>query len=211
MRIVRLGSVAAVAAAGCASLAPLDNPVLVRPAAGPPVVDPLGVENPALVAPGLPDPTGYAEVVESVIEVLNDYFELKPTARYAGYVESLPRVAPGFEQPWKPGSPAPRERLLATFQSIRHVAVARVTPGERGGFRVLLEVTKELEDLPRPMRSIYGNALFREQATLDRQVEVVGPLTGADAGWVRVGRDYAFEQLLLRRIQERVGRCKSSE
>jgi hypothetical protein len=37
---------------------------------------------------------------------------------------------------------------------------------------------------------------------VDRQLEVVTPeLTGSRA-WIRVGRDYAFEQEILRRIRE---------
>lgn len=182
----------AAAVVGCASVPPLDNPVLVRPAA----------ENPALVSPGQPDPASYAEVYERVISVLNDYFEVKRTDRYAGHIETLPRVAPGYEQPWKPGSPDPHERLLATLQSVRHIAIVDIWAGERGGYRVYLEVRKELENAERPQRAIYGNALFREAPTLDRRAEVVSPQSSADYGWIPVGRDYAFEQLLLRRIQE---------
>jgi hypothetical protein len=193
--MIRWAWLCGLAAGGCASVAPVDNPVLVQPAA----------ENPALVAPGQPDAASYAEVYEKIIEVVNDYFEVKPTARYAGHIETLPRVAPGYEQPWKPGSPDPRERLLATFQSIRHIAFVDIWAGERGGYRVTVEVRKELENMNRPERAIYGNALFREATTLDRRAEVVGPQSSADGDWIPVGRDYAFEQLLLRRIQEATG------
>lgn len=201
LRAIGVGSVAVLA--GCASLAPLDNPVLVRPAAS----DPLEVENPVLVSPGQPDAAGYAEVFERTIEVLDDYFPLKPTARYAGYIESYPKIAPGYDQAWKPGSPAPRERLLATTQTIRHIAVARITAGERGGYRVKVEIYKELEDLERPMQSRRGAAIFREATTLDRLNEVVSAQTPLDFRWIPAGRDYAFEQLVLRQIQER-GPCQ---
>jgi hypothetical protein len=36
---------------------------------------------------------------------------------------------------------------------------------------------------------------------VDRVVEVVGPDTTADKVWFKVGRDYAFEQTLLRRVR----------
>lgn len=201
LRLVRIGGV--VALAGCASVAPLDNPVLVRPAAA----DPLAVENPVLVNPGPPDPAGYTEVFERTIEVLNDYFELKPSARYAGYIESEPKIAKGYDQFYQPGSPDPRERVLAGLQTIRHTATARVTAGERGGYRVQVEVLKELEDLARPTQARRGGAVFRELDTLDRVNEVVGPRSSASTTWIPVGRDYAFEQLILRKIQER-GPCR---
>src|SRR5687767_7138400 len=138
--LVRAGCVVAVGLTGCAAVPPVENPALVQPGAD-------DVENPVLVAPGLPTPAGYAEVYERVLDAVDDYFEFKPGSRYAGQVETLPRVAPGLEQPWKPGSPDRRERLLATLQTIRHYAIVRVWAGERGGYRVYVEVYKELEDL----------------------------------------------------------------
>src|SRR5471030_777346 len=95
-------------AGGCASVAPLENPVMVKPKPS--------CENPVLVAPGAPDPTSYAQIYECVLDTLDDYFEIKPTSRYAGHIETVPRIAPGFEQPWKASSPDSRERLIATFQ-----------------------------------------------------------------------------------------------
>ena len=61
---------------------------------------------------------------------------------------------------------------------------------------------KELEDIPRPTRAPVGGAVFQEAPTVDRQIEVVGPTSSPTLGWFNVGRDYAFEQLLLRRIRE---------
>jgi hypothetical protein len=59
----------------------------------------------------------------------------------------VPRIAPGLEQPWKPGSPDCAQRLLATFQTIRHRASVLITPAEDGGFFVDVKVLKELEEL----------------------------------------------------------------
>src|SRR5262245_1137198 len=97
--------------AGCLGVPPLDNPVLVRPATA--------EENPIVVAPGTPDRTSYAEVYERVLNVLDDDFDLKPSTRYSGIVETFPKTAPGYEQPWKPGSPDHRERPLANTQALR--------------------------------------------------------------------------------------------
>lgn len=192
----RLGWAAAFGLTGCATAPPLDNPVLVRS-------NPDGIENPILVSPGVPTAASYREVFEKCIDILDDYFVILEANPYDGRIVTQPRIAPGYEQIWKAGNPDPRDRLLATFQTIRQTAVVEIRTGERGGYLIYVEVVKELEDLPRPNRATVGNAVFRESPTVDRQVEVVG--VGAASGsraWFRVGRDFCFEQLLLRRIRE---------
>lgn len=190
--------------AGCFSVPPLDNPVLVRPAAAD--------ENPIVVAPGTPDGASYSEVYERVLNVLDDDFDLKPSTRYSGIIETYPRTAPGFEQPWKPGSHDLRERLLATTQSIRHTARVQVTDGERGGYRVYVEVWKELEDLPAPlgvagMNTPGGRASFQEAPTIDRRPELVAATVGPDRRWIPAGRDFSYEQKLLKKIQTACSGC----
>lgn len=191
-RAAALAGACAVAPVGCLTAPPVDNPVLVRADA---------VENPVLVSPGTPTPTSYREVFEKVVDVLDDYFELQQPNPYDGRVTTKPRIAPGYEQFWKPGNPDPRQRLFATLQSVRQTATAEIRAGERGGYLVYIVVDKELEDLPRPTQA-RGGAIFQEATSVDRQVEVVSAETGADRVWFKVGRDYAFEQLLLKRVRQ---------
>lgn len=191
--MLRLGCFCVITGSGCASVPPVDNPTLVQAEAD-------QVENPVLVAPGLPTPSGYAEVYERVLTAVNDYFDIKPGSRYSGQIETFPRVAPGYEQFWKPGSPDRRERLLATFQTIRHTARVRIWAGERGGYQVYVEVNKELEDLQRPIMAVTG-AVFRDKPVIDRQAEVVGAIAPADKSWIPAGRDPTLEQVILRKIQ----------
>ncbi len=205
-RLIHLGWLASVGAgaaglAGCAAVPPVENPVLVRPHSN------SGTEeNPILVVPGKPTPEGYAHVYERVLEAVNDYFEILPGPRYAGQIETKPKTASGYEQPWKYSSPDPRERLLATLQSLRHYAVVRIMPGERGGFKVYVEVYKELEEVALPPGSPRGSATFRDLPTVDRRIEVTGLTTPTTRTWIPVGRDPAYEQVLLRKIQERLCR-----
>lgn len=180
-------------AGGCATAPPLDNPVLVRRAE---------IENPVLVSPGQPTAASYREVFEKVVEVLDDYFALETPNPYEGKVTTKPRVAPGYEQFWKAGNPDARQRLLATFQSIRQIATVEIRAGDRGGYLVYVVVEKELEDVPRPALATVGAAVFQERPTVDRQLEVVTPELTPNRGWFKVGRDYAFEQEILRRIRE---------
>jgi hypothetical protein len=190
----RIGVAWALLAAGCATAPPLDNPALVRVPSG-------GIENPVLVSPGIPTAVAYQEVFEKTIDVLDDYFELLPPNPYDGRILTKPRIAPGYEQFWVPGNPDARNRLLATFQTIRQTARAEIRAGERGGYLVYIVVDKELEDLARPTQVRIGNAAFQESPTVDRQLEVVGADATADLGWFRVGRDYALEQRILERIR----------
>ncbi len=180
-------------ATGCATAPPLDNPVLVRHNE---------IENPVLVSPGQPTAASYREVFEKVVEVLDDYFDLHTPNPYEGRVTTKPRVAPGYEQFWKAGNPDARQRLLATFQSVRQTATVEIRAGERGGYLVYVVVEKELEDVPRPARATVGNAVFQERPSVDRQLEVVTPDSSADRSWFKVGRDFAFEQEILRRIRQ---------
>ena len=195
MRLVtRAGLVACLFASGCATTPPIDNPALVRPS-------PDAIENPVLVSPGVPTGEAYREVFEKTIDILGDYFELLPADPYDGRIVSKPRIAPGYEQFWKPGNPDTRGRLLASFQTIRQTATAKIYDGERGGFLVYVVVEKELEDLPRPTQARVGSALFQDSPTVDRQLEVVGGETSADQAWFKIGRDYALEQQILCRIR----------
>jgi hypothetical protein len=186
---------AALASSGCLTTPPLDNPVLVRSA-------PEGIENPVLVSPGQPTPTSYREVFEKALDVLDDYFEILVANPYDGRIVTQPRIAPGYEQFWKRGNPDHRQRLFATLQSVRQTAVVEIRAGERGGYLVYVVVDRELEDVPRPTRATIGSAVFSEQQGVDRASEIVSPEVTGDRTWFKVGRDYALEQQILRRIRQ---------
>jgi hypothetical protein len=181
--------IVAVTVAGCATGPLLENPVIVRPQA-------VATENPVYVPLG---PPSYGLVFEQVLDVLEDFFEIAYANRYDGRIETFPKIAPGLEQPWKPGSPDFRQRLLATWQTIRHRAIVTINVADDGGFFVDVKVFKELEDLSRPIRSTAGAAAFRSDNTVERQFEVVDPVV-VDSTWIPIGRDTKLEQILLERI-----------
>lgn len=173
---------------GCLSVPPAANPL------------PAG-ENPAVVMPSRPDPAAYAKVFETTLDVLDDYFDIATSDRYSGQIETEPLVAPGLVQFWRRGSPDPRERLLASLQTIRYRCKTLITAGPAGGYLVQVEVYKELEDLqPRPLRAIAGSATFLSNATVERQFDIIDPQV-VDTQWVPLGREAALEQRILRRIQ----------
>jgi len=177
---------------GCAVGPLLENPLLVRTSK----VVPL--ENPVYVPQG---PLAYARLFDKCIDVVDDYFEIAYASRYDGRIETFPTVAPGIEQPWKPGSPDCYQRLYAFCQSIRHRAIVLITTADDGGYFIDVKVLKELEDLPQPTRATAGAATFRLQPTIQREFEIIEP-TFYQAGWIPIGRDLKLEQVLLERIAQ---------
>lgn len=178
--------------AGCATGPLLENPLLVRTNKVVPV------ENPVYVPQG---PLAYAQLFDKCIDVIDDYFEIAYASRYDGRIETFPAVAPGIEQPWKPGSPDFSQRLLAYFQSIRHRAIVLITTANDGGYFIDVKVLKELEDLPQPVRATAGVASFRLQPTIQREFEIIEPNI-YQAGWIPIGRDLKLEQVILERIAQ---------
>jgi hypothetical protein len=184
-------STAALLLGGCASGPLQENPVPLRRA-------PTCQENPVWIPPG---PQDYGAVFEYTLTVLSDYFEIDPvrTSRFAAQIETFPVIAPGLEQPWKPGSPDFYQRLLASLQSIRHRAIVHIMPQPDGGYKIDVKVYKELEDVPNPTRSTAGAAIFRSDNTLERQSEVVEQGT-FESNWIPIGRDLKLEQVILDRL-----------
>jgi hypothetical protein len=156
------------------------------------------LENPVYVPLG---PDAYGQVFEKVLDVVSEYFEIAYANRYDGRIETFPRVAPGLEQPWRTGSPNFYERLLATFQSIRHRAFVLIQLADDGGFFVQVVVFRELEDTPKPIRAT-ANAAFRsDNGVLERQYEVIEPAV-YESTWAPVGRDHTIENAIIQKIKK---------
>jgi hypothetical protein len=181
---------AALAFAGCSTGPLQENPVLLRPDLLIPQ------ENPLYIPQG---PDAYDKVFQKALDVVDDFFEIAYANRYDGRIESQPAVAPGLEQPWKPGSPDFYQRLLAFFQSIQHRCIVVIQPADDGGYYIDVKVFKELEDLPSPLRATAGAASFRMNSTIERQFEVIEqPIYTAN--WIPIGRDFKLEQVILERL-----------
>ena len=180
----------AVTLGGCASGPLLENPLPFRADRA------ASHENPLYIPQG---ELAYARVFEKVLDILAEYFVIAYANRYDGRIETLPGIAPGIEQPWKPGSPDLYQRLLAFCQTIRHRAIVQITTAPDGGYFISVQVLKELEDLPRPTRATAGDATFRMEATVQRQFEIVVPEL-FEPNWIPIGRDCKLEQVILDRL-----------
>jgi hypothetical protein len=183
-------AVAAVCLAGCSTGPLQENPVLIRPDRLVPQ------ENPLYIPQG---PMSYAKVFEKALDVVDDFWEIAYSNRYDGRIETHPNVAPGLEQPWKPGSPDFYQRLLAYFQTIRHRCIVVISTADDGGYYIDVKVLKELEDLPTPLRATAGASSFRMNSTLEQQFEVIEqPIY--EPNWIPIGRDLKLEQVILERL-----------
>ena len=166
---------------------------------GAPVPELSGVENPVLLAPGEPGPAAYAHLFETVLDVVDDRFEIDSANRYDGRIVTRPRTAPGVIQFWKPGSPDRRERLLASLQTIRHRAEVQISADIQGGYMVEVRVYKELLDTPRPLRSA-APSTFRESPTVERQFQVIDD-GSRDGSWIPQGRDAGIEEAIIAELR----------
>jgi hypothetical protein len=185
-----LTAAVAVLLGGCATGPLVENPLLFRTDKVVPT------ENPVYLPQG---PMAYARVFEKVFDVLADYWEIAYANRYDGRIETFPKIAPGIEQPWRPGSPDWNQRLLAFFQTIRHRCIVRITTADDGGYFIDVKVLKELEDLPTPTRALAGAAIYRMETTVQRQYEVIEPVV-FESNWIPIGRDTKLEQVILDRL-----------
>ena len=156
------------------------------------------IENPLWLPSG---PNAYGAIFEKVEDIMTEYFDIRYSNRYDGRIDTYPRVAPGFEQPWKSGSPDFYGRLHATLQSIRHRGEVQIETAKDGGFFVKVVIYKELEDLARPIRSTDGAAAFRTDLTVERQFEVIEPFI-FETTWIPMGRDTKIEQVILARLKK---------
>ena len=184
--------------AGCVSTPGLHNPLPITAA-------PEG-ENPIVLLAGSAGGEGYQPAFERVLTILNDYFDIGYSNTNQGEIVCVPKIAPGFEQPWKRGSPDSRQRLLATVHTYRNRCVAQLQPNEQGGYLVSILVYRELLDSPRPYSIISGISVFRDNPTVERQYEILdvsAPPVEA-AIWIPKGRDLALEQEILQKIQSHI-------
>ncbi|MGA0040981.1 MAG: hypothetical protein ACO3NZ_14140, partial [Pirellulales bacterium] len=110
-----------------------------------------------------------------------------------------------------------QERLECTLQSIRRRGVIRMQP-DPAGWRIEAVVSKELENLPRPMRATTGGASFRNDDSLYRYgtpLPTLGQQVGdqprpvasptRSAGWIPMGRDPLLEKRILDKLLARLG------
>jgi hypothetical protein len=137
---------------------------------------------------------------EKTVDALHDFkFPILRESKLDGVIETDYVVGSSVFEPWRRDSVGWDNRLESTFQSIRRKAFITLRQGQ-GGYFVSVEAYKEKEDLRAPAANTAGGATFQINQPLQRDLNlVVGQ--AAPSGWMALGRDYALEQAMLKRIR----------
>lgn len=152
--------------------------------------------NPVFVAERHPEAAW-----ERTIDAIHDFkFPILRESKLDGVIETDYVVGSSIFEPWNHDSVGLENRLESTFQPIRRKALITLRPGQGGGYYVSVEAYKEIEDLRGKAANTAGGATFQINQPLQRDLNlVVGQ--SAPSGWVALGRDYALEQAMLKRIR----------
>jgi hypothetical protein len=166
---------------------------------------------------------------DQIVDVVDDYFQIDQEDRVKlagdepteGRIDTFPIPGATLLEPWRRDSVNYHERLESTMQSIRRQGFVRVIHKPGQGYLVEVTVTKELEDVPHPISGSAGASTFRYDTSLPRDTEFDpdphripgdparpnGP-RAVTGGWIPLGpdgRDHALEQVMLAKIQARLG------
>lgn len=181
MIVAAVAALAAVTLAGCSTMTPR-----------------VVTENPLVV------PSNDFELVwNKTIAVVDEYFEIASENRRSRKIITQPMISATLLEPWQSDTVGFRNRLEASLQTIHRFAVVTLIPvpeNQGGGYKVKVEVHKELEDMMKPDRQTGGRAVFANDFPVNRTREVVGPVP-VNVGWIDRGRDPKLEQIILARIR----------
>lgn len=164
--------------------------------AGPPL------PNPIFVPVANPDAAW-----ESIVNVVDNYFRIAREERVQiignvlteGRIETYPQVGATVLEPHRPDSVGRFNRALATYQTIRRIAVVRVLPTE-GGYEIGVVVETQMEDLPRPEHATAGAVTLRADTSIAEEDNAL--LRAQPPGvWYPIGRDIALEQQILAEVR----------
>ena len=166
-------------------------PSVTRILSPPPVV-----ANP-LVVPS----TDFETLWNKTIAVVDKYFDIESENRLARTIKTQPQMGATVFKPWALDSATLEDRVEATLQTIRRVAIVHIDPAPTGGFLVKVEVFKFLEDMSKPASQPAGRAVFTNDFPVNRVREIVGPVP-APLGWINKNRDPNLEQAILAGIRD---------
>jgi hypothetical protein len=144
-------------------------------------------------------------VWERTVDVLHEYpFYIRREDRLDGVIETEYKTGSNLFEPWHKDSVGHYQKLESTLQSIRRRVVVNITPVE-GGYFIMVEAYKELEDLVGLAANSAGGATFQESTPLQRDLNlVVGQTT--PSGWISQGRDFELEQDMMQRLHQAFSR-----
>ena len=151
---------------------------------------------PVVVNPLVVPSTDFETLWNKTIAVVDKYFDIESENRLARTIKTQPQMGATIFEPWALDSATVEDRVEATLQTIRRVAIIHIDPAPTGGFLVKVEVFKFLEDMAKPASQPAGRAVFTNDFPVNRVREIVGPVP-APLGWINKNRDANLEQAIL--------------
>jgi hypothetical protein len=157
--------------------------------------------SPVATNPLVVPSTDFENIWNKTIAVVDKYFDIESENRLARTIKTQPQMAATILEPWALDSVTFEDRVEASLQTIRRVAIIRIDPAPTGGFLVKVEVLKFLEDMVKPVSQPAGRAVFTNDFPVNRVREIVGPVP-APLGWIKKDRDRNLEQAILAGIRD---------
>ena len=167
----------------------------------PPSVQRIFAPRPVAANP-LPVPSAdFEHLWNKTVAVVDKYFDIESENRLARTIKTQPQMGATIFEPWALDSATVEDRVEATLQTIRRVAIVHIDPAPTGGFLVKVQVEKFLEDMAKPASQPAGRAVFTNDFPVNRVREIVGPVP-APLGWIDKNRDANLEQAILAGIRD---------
>jgi hypothetical protein len=157
--------------------------------------------SPVTANPLVVSSSDFENVWNKTVAVVDKYFDIESENRLARTIKTQPQMAATILEPWALDSPTVEDRVEASLQTLKRVAVIHIDPAPTGGFLVKVEVLKFLEDMAKPDKQAAGRAVFTNDFPVNRVREIVGPVP-APLGWINKGRDPHLEQTILAGIRD---------
>lgn len=147
----------------------------------------------------------------TLVDVIDDSYRIDTEDRVrlvdneltVGLIVTHFELSSGWLEPWRSDTVTFFDRLEATLQSMRRRAKVQVVP-VAGGFNVEVNVSKELEDVQRPLYSPASAGTLRYDTSQRHTKSTVGDQPVV-TGWIPQGRDTAAEQYIINQLMSRLG------
>ena len=86
--------------------------------------------------------TDFEDVWNKTVAVVDKYFDIASENRLSRTIETQPQMGATVLEPWALDSATMEDRVEASLQTIRRLAIIHVDPAPTGGFLVKVEVCK---------------------------------------------------------------------
>ena len=129
-----------------------------------------------------------------------NHFMIARESKLEGIIETEYRAGSNLLELWHPDSIGHDSRTESTVQSIRRKVTISFQQRDSDQIMLVVNVLKEIEDVPGPTATYAGGATFSESSLFDRDLDQVVGQAGPSR-WLPRGRDTRLESRIVSQIQ----------